>query len=118
MRTSRLTSRAPHRLLHRVAALAVLALQLAMASSAVWEPRPGVRLGAHAEQGGTRDPGQHNEESCLVCAVRAQASAVAPSAPSIMRVEMASLPLARAAQATSDTRAVSTRSRAPPSIAG
>jgi hypothetical protein len=102
------------RAVNRAAALAVLGMQVALGISAIWEPRAGVRLGVHVEQGGTSHSDQHNEESCVVCAVRAQASHTAPAAPTITIADAATPPEAREFQATVDPRTVSTRSRAPP----
>jgi hypothetical protein len=102
------------RAVNRAAAFVVLALQVAVGASALWEPLPGVKLGVHAEQGGTRHADQHAEESCVVCAVRAQASHTAPTAPTILAAVASAPPQAREIHATVDPRAVSTRSRAPP----
>lgn len=99
---------------NRVAASVVLALQVAVGASALWEPLPGVKLGVHAEQGGTRHTDQHAEESCVVCAVRAQASHAPPAAPTILAAAASAPPEAREIHATVDPRTVSTRSRAPP----
>jgi hypothetical protein len=84
------------RAVNRAAALVVLGLQVAMGTAALWEPRAGVRLGVHIEQGGAQHTDQHAEESCVVCAVAATP------------------PEAREIHATVDPRAVTTRSRAPP----
>jgi hypothetical protein len=102
------------RAMSRAAALVVLGLQVAVSVSAIWEPRAGVRLGVHVEQGGTSHADQHSEESCVVCAVRAQASHTAPAAPTVTIADAATPPEAREFHATVDPRTVSTRSRAPP----
>jgi hypothetical protein len=54
----------------RLTALALVALQGAIALSPMWESHREVRLDTHAEQDGTRDVGLHNEATCIVCAVR------------------------------------------------
>lgn len=64
------TSLLHHRVARRVLGALVLALQVVFIASAMWEPRPSVRLGTHVEQPGTRHAGMHDEASCTVCAVR------------------------------------------------
>jgi hypothetical protein len=59
----------------------VLALQVAFATSAIWEPQAASRLGTHVEQPGARHVGMHDEASCTVCAVRTM------HAPPAARVE-------------------------------
>jgi hypothetical protein len=62
----------------RLTALALVALQGAIALSPMWESHGEVRLDTHAEQDGTRDVGLHNEATCIVCAVRTLHAAAAP----------------------------------------
>jgi hypothetical protein len=114
MLSMRLKSSRLLRAAKRVAAFGVLGLQFALVASAIFEPRPGVRLGVHAEQGGTRHSDQHSEESCVVCAVRALALQAAPAPPTIASTGVVLPPEAREFHATVDPRTVSTRSRAPP----
>jgi hypothetical protein len=105
------------RAFNRTAALVVLALQVGIAASPVWEERPGVRLGAHAEEQGSRQHAeQHNEESCVVCAARAQSQTPASPMPEIAFESPDLAPLAREEYSANDVRPVSTQSRAPPPI--
>jgi hypothetical protein len=108
-------ARIDRRTLHRVAALFVFALQVAVAVSPVWEERPGVRLGAHAEeQGSTQHAAQHNEASCIVCAARNEAQTPASPMPEIAFYSPAFAPLARTEYAPVDISPVTSQSRAPP----
>jgi hypothetical protein len=72
--------RALRRSLHRgrrLTALALIALQGAIALSPLWERSSEGRLAAHTEQDGARHVGLHNEETCIVCAVRTLHAAAA-----------------------------------------
>jgi hypothetical protein len=105
------------RALQRALALVVLTLQVGVASAPVWEERAGVSLGAHAEEQGTpQHAEQHSEESCVVCAARAQSQTPASPMPEIAFESPALAPLARAEYAANDIRPVTSQSRAPPAI--
>jgi hypothetical protein len=101
---------------HRVAALVVLVLQLAMAGSAVWESRTEVWLGVHVEGDGTAHLGQHNETTCGLCSARTLAAlptmAVEPIASHHGLITAAVFTQSAPASA----RPSRTRSRAPPSL--
>jgi hypothetical protein len=105
------------RAIHRAVALIVLALQVVFAAAPAWEERAGVSLGAHAEeQGSPQHAEQHSEQSCVVCAARTQSQAPASPMPDIAFESADPAPFARAEYVASDFRAVSTQSRAPPTV--
>jgi hypothetical protein len=72
----------PRSLAQRLAAVALFALQGAMALSPLWEPGSEARMSAHAEQDGARHLNLHNEATCALCSVRAQTSMPSPPAQS------------------------------------
>lgn len=104
-------------LLRRVAATAVLLLQTAVVLSAVVEPPAQAPLVTHMEQPGARHVGLHNEDTCLMCAVRAMQAT--PAAPADLAATSARAGGVEpgAAVRVEDSRAIPTnRSRAPPSL--
>ena len=66
-------------LARRAFAAGVVALQIGVVSSAIWEASTERRLDAHVEESGTQHLDQHNEDTCGLCAARTFAAM--PSAP-------------------------------------
>ncbi|MFI5233055.1 MAG: hypothetical protein ACHQSE_11165 [Gemmatimonadales bacterium] len=62
--------RRPNSWFRRVALAALFALQGAIALAPLAEPSEKGRMGAHVEQQGARHQYQHDETTCVVCAVR------------------------------------------------
>jgi hypothetical protein len=98
----------------RLAAVALFALQGAMALSPLWEPGSEARLSAHAEQDGARHLNLHNEATCALCTVRAQTSMPAAASPPIVASQV-HIAVASVAYAAPVAGASSTNhARAPP----
>ena len=101
---------------HRIVAIAVLVLQVAVAASALWEPGAEMRLDTHAERNGARHVDLHNEATCLLCSARAQTSLPSLPEPTLdsPRQAAAASPLSYDAPSVADH--APRRSRAPPSL--
>jgi hypothetical protein len=102
--------------LRRAGGLLLLAIQLALAVFALAESRASMRLGVHVEQDGTRHDDQHSDETCGLCAVRAQsalpgecAATPATSGPSCAHRAVTLLP-------PTPAHILARRSRAPPTL--
>jgi hypothetical protein len=76
--------RRPNGWCRRLALAALFALQGAIALAPLAEPSEKGRLGAHAEQKGAQHKYQHDEATCVVCAVRSLHCSPAQSCPPIV----------------------------------
>ena len=76
--------RRPNGWCRRLALAALFALQGAIALAPLAEPSDKGRLGAHAEQQGAQHKYQHDETTCVVCAVRSLHCSPAQSCPAIV----------------------------------
>ena len=106
--------RDPRRKLLRLASLALLALQGAVALSPLVEGRSEQRLGAHAEQDGARHLNLHNEDTCALCSARAQTAMPAEPAPAIAGAALKVVAAMETYAAPAREQAHHNRSRAPP----
>ena len=102
---------------HHVMALVALVLQVAVAGSAVWEPRAEVLLGVHIEGEGTLHAAQHNEATCGLCSARTQDSLPAPAVAALDVTRHAPGPTAQSQPEPAGARHSPTRPRAPPRLA-
>jgi hypothetical protein len=100
---------------HRLVALALFALQGAIATSPLWERGSEGKLGMHAEQQGSHHAGLHNEDACAVCSVRSLHASVPLASGRSRSVQPRRAPLAVVRQAvpSRDTESLHL-SRAPP----
>jgi len=101
----------------RAFAAGVVALQLGVITSAVWEARTERRLDAHAEENGTRHLDQHREDTCGLCAVSTLASMPSAGTQGPVGRDAVDAATVRSQSAVSLTRRSTTFSRAPPAIA-
>jgi len=101
---------------HRALALVALVLQVAVAGSAVWEPRAEVLLGVHIEGEGTLHAAQHNEATCGLCSARTQASLPSSGVAALDVASHAVGPAAQSEPRPAGARHFPTRSRAPPRL--
>jgi hypothetical protein len=111
-----LTLRGSRRRLLRVASLALVALQGAVAVSPLIEPRTEALLGAHAEPDGARHVNLHNEATCALCSARAQTSMPAHVTPGIECARQQAIAALETHAAPSREDAHYNLSRAPPLV--
>jgi hypothetical protein len=106
--------RSSRSLAQRVAALALFALQGAVALSPLWEPGSEARLSAHAEQDGARHLNLHNEATCALCSARAQTSMPSPAPQPIVGARELIVLVSKAYTAPVAVVSTTNLARAPP----
>ncbi len=94
----------------RITALALLALQGAIAASPLWEPKLEAPLRAHVEREAARHPGTHNDATCGICAIRLMSASLP------IRVVHAGASRAQLQHAATEASAPAARDAAPANL--